>query len=150
MNNTTNEPTYVAHMRLEHRRLNEMVLKIEAKLPKAAQTEPAAVDVSQLLPLLTALRDELASHFNEEERGGCLEEAACRCPSLGQEVTSVLHEHPALVADLERIIAAIGAPSSAARSREIHQEFEGFAAALRAHEEAEDHILESGFGAAVE
>jgi hypothetical protein len=97
-----------------------------------------------------ALRDELAQHFAEEEAGGCIEEAVCRCPRLASEARHVERQHPVLLDELDGVIALarVLQPGRVGRQTLLN-EFDEFAANLKKHESAEDHILQVGFGTGI-
>jgi hemerythrin len=93
---------------------------------------------------LKQLREELARHFQEEESGGCLEEAACRCPSLAHEVTMLEGQHRTLLHQLDALITATPAKSLKV-PMELFREFE---AQLLEHEAKEETIIRHGFNVA--
>jgi hypothetical protein len=151
MNELTNGTVYVSHIRAEHHRLNQMIVQIERELP-LVQDEmlPWETHARAFREALSVLRDELAAHFLEEEQGGCLEEASCRCPSLAREAARLLEEHAVLLGELDQVIAAVAAANTARRIHELGYGFERFAKTLRRHEEDENRLLESAFGASPE
>src|SRR3954452_25357188 len=89
---------YMRHMDGQHKRLNE-------ELRRLHNESQAGVPRPVRLRDLEEMRRDLAAHFREEEDGGCLEEAVCRCPSLAHEVRMIESEHPDLVAQLDTMIA---------------------------------------------
>jgi iron-sulfur cluster repair protein YtfE (RIC family) len=140
---------YVTHLRAEHKRLREWLLSIEQQWPMERPCPAEAI--LNLLDSLSALRGELAHHFEEEERGGCLEEAVSHQPSLSHEATRLEQEHPVLLEQLERMIEKLSAVSSAMESAgTIEKNFRRFAEQLHAHETAENRILEESFGIEVD
>ncbi len=142
---------YVTHLRQEHRRLADCLHRIEQQwLLLDRHPDPAAY-MKQISDSLRALRAELAHHFVEEETGGCLEEAVTHQPSLSHEVTRLEHEHPALLAQMDRLIEKLELPNRPAGvRREIETEFQAFTQSLLAHEAAEDRVVEQSFGMTVE
>src|SRR5262245_50052025 len=94
---------YAAHLLAEHRRLHVML-----RLARAAVLQSGGPDrdatAKDVMRVLRQIRDELARHFAQEEAGGCLEEAACRCPSLSTQVRRVEAEHRTLLAELDKLI----------------------------------------------
>jgi hypothetical protein len=140
---------YVTHLRAEHKRLREWLLSIEQQWPNECPCTDKAI--FSLLDNLRALRGELAHHFEEEERGGCLEEAVSHQPSLSHEATQLEHEHPVLLEQLDQMIEKLSAVSSAMESTgTIEKNFRRFAEQLHAHEIAENRILEESFGIEIE
>ena len=141
---------YLTHLRAEHRRLREFLREIEQHW-----TEHEVVRLSELesrvIRKLEGLRAELAHHFEEEESGGCLDEAVARQPSLGQAADRLEQEHPALLKQLGQLIAQLKAASQAIQSLDDAKEsFRRFSEQLEAHESAENRILEESFGIEVE
>jgi iron-sulfur cluster repair protein YtfE (RIC family) len=134
--------TYVNHLRAEHQHLDQDVRGILSSLRamSAKQAPPG-----ELLRQLTSLRDDLRRHFTEEDAGGCLEEAVSRCPSVAEEVDSLLKQHPALLERLNRLLARIDA-----EHRELPDgfavELKQFTGELLAHEGAENQIMRRAFG----
>ena len=128
---------YVRHMDEQHKRLNEELRRLHDELQ-------AGVPRAAMLDDLEAMRRDLAAHFREEEDGGCLEEAVCRCPSLAHEVRMIESEHRDLLAQLDAMIARQQAGTIAS------SDIERFAAALDRHEAAEDHVVQHGFNVAVD
>lgn len=130
---------YAVHLKSKHRRLSELLRRIEQQREQSSH--------SDLAKSLNQLRAELSAHFDEEESGGCLEEAVVHVPNLMAEAGRVLSEHPSLLAELDRLLEQIGASEVSQLSLEVvKQEFAKFAKRLRTHEAAEDHILQKSFG----
>src|SRR5438128_1482250 len=98
-----NDGVFVEHLLAEHRRLDHLISQTLAALPAWEETD-ASSRLPQIIEGLTAIRQELAQHFHEEEEGGCLDEAVSRCPRLSREVTRVESEHSKLLADLDEMI----------------------------------------------
>lgn len=142
---------FAVHLRAEHRRLHELLRGIETGWPARGKRVLSESQTPPVIDGLEALREELARHFAQEEQGGCLEEAVCRCPSLTQEANQVEREHPLLLERLEGIIVrARSGLRTADVARETKQDFKKFARQLHAHEAAENRILASAFGTHVE
>src|SRR5262245_58501626 len=93
------------HLQAEHHHLNCALLEIRhrfADLVRSQEQEAAAV--AGIRHRLEDLQKELGSHFAEEEGGGCLEEVAARCPSLGLQIKEVMGQHPLLTQALDQLI----------------------------------------------
>lgn len=143
MNGSNQFMAFVFHMRDEHRRLNDLLTQVGAAWPQG-EGDPE----SNLGSCLSHLRGQLATHFAEEEDGGCLEEVACRRPSLGREVRRCEGEHAELLDDLDRLITQLAKePSGPQRLRTA---FDDFRSKLRRHEAEENRLLETAFGSSVE
>ena len=136
----------VSHLMAEHRRLHVML-----RLARAAVLQSGGPDrdatTEDVLRVLQQIRDELAHHFAEEESGGCLEEAACRCPSLSSHVRSVQAEHSGLLRELDLLIARCANCGDDAHERlAFERDFAELCERLHEHEAAENDLLRRGFG----
>jgi hypothetical protein len=141
---------YVKHLRMEHRRLNEVLRQISGIFVPPASLRQSSIRV-QLMNSLTELRADLSHHFAEEESGGCMEEAVSRCPGLSPDVKKVEAEHAMLLEKLDCVLQrAASLQLEAARVTVLQQEFQSFAELLKHHEAAENRILQMGFGASGE
>lgn len=142
----TNDPeeflAYLTHLRAEHRELDERLRRIEREWTgKPDQALPRVVSD------LEALRADLADHFEEEESGGCLDEAVSRQPRLGRNADRLQCEHPELLANLDRLINTLKGRAQPHQQPDASKvEFRRFAEQLHAHEAAENRILERSFG----
>ncbi len=136
---------YVEHLQEEHRRLDRVVREVQATL---AESIPSQRGTQEIVQRLSSLRDELDRHYTEEEQGGCLEEAECRCPSVAPEVQRVEGEHDALRQEMDRLVTMARTLQGLAPDLvELAQQFDLFAARLKKHEAAENRIIVYGFGA---
>jgi hypothetical protein len=137
---------YANHLLAEHRRVHGLLNRIEQQWSLTAGGPQPSGNIAALREGIEELRSELVRHFAEEEAGGVLEEAAARCPDLGREETRLEDEHAVLLADLDRIVAGLG---TAARvgliPGELKEAFERLVDSLKAHEAAENCLLEQGF-----
>ncbi len=135
----------VERLNAEHRHLGEQLRQMQAAIDGGIRSRSDADAIAQRL---FALRDELDRHFAEEERGGCLEEAVSRCPSLSRDVSRVIAEHNDLRADVDRIVGQARLLADApAVLAQLQPSFAEFATRLRAHDALESRILVYGFGA---
>ncbi len=134
----------VDHVCTEHAGLQRALQAIEAELHADEKQDPARIHDA-----LVQLRDSMARHFEEEESGGCLEEAACRCPSLAHEVTLIEREHPVLLELLDQLIDRAKRGCDGCGNANFAASFTRFAKTLRTHESAETRILEHAFGAVI-
>lgn len=135
--------SYVNHLLLEHRRLHGLLRDAR----RALAADGLRKSPTECADVLRRVRDELKSHFAEEEGGGCLAEAVSRCPALSAEVQTIEAQHPALLLRLERLLAEVAECDSSAQCRvETLLAFDDLLRELRAHEAAENNILRRGFG----
>lgn len=135
---------FVTHLRSEHAQLDHAVQLIDSELHGHDRRDPAHV-----YELMLQLRSTLAHHFEEEESGGCLEQAACQCPSLSHDVTIIEHEHPGILKLLDRLVERSSQGCDGCNNQDFVEAFTRFAKTLRAHESAETRILEQAFGTVV-
>ena len=138
--------SYVGHLLAEHRRLHVML-----RLARAAVLQSGGPDrdatTEDMLRTLRHVREELAHHFAEEESGGCLEEAACRCPALSAQVRTIEAEHQSLLAELDALIQRCGSCDQNAQQRmAFEDDFAKLCERLHQHEAAENDVLRRGFG----
>jgi hypothetical protein len=137
---------YANHLLAEHRRVHGMLSRIEQQWSLTSDGPQSSGNIAALRERIEELRSELAKHFAEEEAGGVLEEAATRCPDLGREEIQLAEEHTVLLADLDRIVAGICTATRVGLvPGELKAAFERFVDQLKAHEAAENRLLEQGF-----
>jgi len=136
-------PPCLEHLQREHQRLNHELLAIRHELTNLAEGSPGPLPV-ELIERLRWLRGELAAHFQEEETGGCLEEAVSRAPSTSVQVRQIEAEHRELLPALDRTIEA--AANSVGSCTGVAQEFADFVAKIHAHEASETRLLEYSLG----
>jgi iron-sulfur cluster repair protein YtfE (RIC family) len=137
---------YVRHMRMAHRRQNEALRAINGLLTELELPESAKA-AARLVESLQALRADLAFHFAEEESGGCVEEAVIRCPGLSPDARRAGAQHRLLLNHLNGVLQRMQelSPQSGCVAP-IREVFQQFAVALKEHENAEERILQAGFG----
>lgn len=145
MDEATGGRAYFHHLLVEHGRLNKRLLEIGHEVGDLCQDGRTQDSLAHLARQLTDLRQELQAHFAEEEAGGCLEEAVTRCPSLGIESKAILAEHPRLDRMLEKLLGQT--QNLLASPAEIRRDYQAFAEQLRAHDAAENRLLQMAFGA---
>jgi hemerythrin len=142
----TETQAYARHLLREHRRLHQMLRRVEESWPAAESARQDAVLIGRLLTAVEELRGELAKHFAEEESGGVLEEAVAREPGLGPEESRLIQEHASLLSDLDEVIAGLRSAQSAGQlTGELEQQFQSFTKRLNGHEAAENRVLAEGF-----
>ena len=136
---------YAVHLAAEHRRIADFLREIEQHFQLARADSGS--ELVTVLESLRKLRTELSIHFDEEESGGCLEEAVIHDPALAPDANRVMDEHSQLLAEVDRMIERLGALQGSADSlEELKAGFRNFVKRLRAHKRAENRILQSSFG----
>lgn len=133
---------YTDYLRLEHKQIHEVVREIEKEIQDNASVHGGL----QLAPGLGQLRELLVRHFEQEEDGGCLEQAACCCPRLSNAVTQIAAEHQTLLRQLDGLIDSAHDGLTVAEAGEFSHLFEDFTRQLKAHDAAENHVLAEAFG----
>ena len=146
MNSSDDRFVFVEHMLAEHRRLEQLIRRTLVAFPAG----PLADNAQWREPVvegLVSLRDELAHHFREEESGGCLEEAAARCPHLSTEVQEATANQARLLEPLNELIDRCQSVScrTATQAKALAQEFRQVVCELRVHEALECQIIQQGF-----
>ena len=133
---------YTDYLRLEHRQIRQVVAEIEDAI---RDTESVHGD-RQVTTKFGQLRELLVRHFQQEEDGGCLEQAVCCCPRLSTAVDQIAGEHRSLLAQLDKLINQAQNGRTAAEVGEFSRLFAAFRKHLNAHDAAENHVLEEAFG----
>jgi Hemerythrin HHE cation binding domain len=144
MNGAEDCRAYVEHLQHEHGRLHQLLLEIGHEVEKLGQAGPPSGVFDHLAQRLTDLRQQLQTHFAEEEAGGCLEEAVTRCPSLSDDSKAIVAEHPVLDRMLEQLL--VQTRKQAVSSSDFQRDYQAFAKKLHAHEAAENRLLQMAFG----
>jgi len=142
------DPVILGHILALHRDLH-----VHVHAARAAFGEPGPPDADRIQSLcdtLGLLREHLRDHFEQEERGGFLEESVTRMPRLSQAMSQVLAEHPALLAELDGLIGTlegvdISGPSAAGAWTAAERDFDRFARNLISHERNENAVVQEGY-----
>ena len=149
MNANQSHDAFIAHLRVEHRHLRELVRDVLQHLDRRSDvnTIPAS-NVQSLCTGLKSLREEVARHFRQEESGGCLEEAVSRCPSLADEAARLEKEHKELLSELDNLLAQTQRETTGEKDsvQDFESGFRQFVEQLENHEAQERRILQSAFG----
>ena len=131
------DPVILGHILAQHRELHEQL----ATARRACGAGPR-----EAVAALRTLREHLAAHFRQEERGGFLEESITRMPRLSAAARVVLGEHPSLLAELDRLIERLAVPDIPEASwNRAGRDFEDFCGHLVAHERNENAVVQEGF-----
>jgi len=142
------DPIILGHVLAEHRELFTRMQSVRAAL--ADDLPPTAARFHEIRTALADLREHLQAHFEQEERGGFMEESISRMPRLAPAATAILRQHPALLAELDALIERLaglagGGDISAEAWARAGRDFEHFATAMQAHERSENTVVQEGY-----
>ena len=101
--------------------------------------------VATLRTAFESLRDHLRTHFRQEETGGFLEESIARMPRLSAAARDVMGEHPALLAELDALLAGLETADRAGSWDRIAAAAERFCQHLLEHERHENAVVQQGY-----
>ena len=133
------DPVIMGHILAQHRELHAQLVAMRSCLAGPGRC------VAALRESLEHLRDHLRSHFRQEEAGGFLEESIARMPRLSAAARTVMAEHPALLSELDDLIATLEKADSAASWDRIADAAERFAQHLLDHERNENAVVQEGY-----
>jgi iron-sulfur cluster repair protein YtfE (RIC family) len=136
---------FVEHLVTEHRRLDQLLRQAAAVLEAAGEAEDC---LPRLTSTVAAIRCELAQHFSAEQQGGCLEEAAARCPAVSPDVRRLVTEQDELLERLDEMVVRCQTTIEPGGGKviAIEQELRLMIRELHRHETQESRIVERGFG----
>ena len=138
------DPVILGHVLAEH---HDLFLRMHTIAESFADARPPTADrTAATLESLAGLRAHLATHFEQEERGGFMEESIARIPRLAAAASAVLRQHPELLAELDALIGGLrrGDISDKAWAR-AGRDFAHFAASMKAHERSENAVVQEGY-----
>jgi hypothetical protein len=140
---------YATHLGECHRQLRSCLERIEQQWReyREEQREPGAGH-ERLVAELTELRAVLDHHFQEEEAGGCVEEAVLREPSLSPAARKLNLEDPQLIARLDDVIRRLRTVSRETQS--VEEDYQRLVGRIREHAASESRIVEQSFGIEVD
>jgi hypothetical protein len=140
--------TYTNHLQAEHHRHRDRLLRVDLSLQQGIRQ---ASELTELSANLTALRDELAKHFEREEWGGYSEEAVCRVPGSLPEFTRLSRQRREVMAGLDTLIESLPRQSlSRGEFDQLQIRYVKFVTSLDEYEAAERKLLERCFGIAID
>jgi hypothetical protein len=140
------DPAILGHLLAQHRELHTLVSAVHARLDDVAAASSATGQAASLRQPLQALRDYLYGHFQQEERGGFIEESLARIPRLADAAKGVLAEHPRLLEELDRLIESLPvADISRLQRADLEAGFERFCHHLLTHERNENAVVQEGY-----
>ncbi len=135
---------FIAAVKAEHREMHLALANLQRRL-EAIAPEQVAAKLPEMRQHFEALRKRLAAHFQEEEGGGCLEEAAARLPRLGEAVTRIEEEHPRILSALDALRQRLAGALTSEQWPDVLLAYRELATMLAQHEALENRVLEQGF-----
>lgn len=148
------DPVILGHLLQEHRELHSLLRQArqaieDETLPhrKASRgTKDSAEACERVFTALRCLREHLADHFDQEERGGFLEESLTKLPRLADDVREVLAEHPRLLSEIDGLIERVSRGDiSAAGWQALCRDVDQFVTRLVEHERRESRVVQQGY-----
>jgi hypothetical protein len=140
MINSDDCQSYLSHLQSEHHRLELLTTNIVDRFTHCDNKSWGRVDRPEIAARLSALKDELAKHIEQESRGGCVDEAVSRMPSLSSFAQKIFHENDELRERLRNVMRLVDEGSRV----EAESAFRSFAVDLRLHERHEEKLVEKG------
>ena len=143
MSDASDSSALVHQVQVQHKELHRMLDDIRLQCDRLAIPSEASAAATHLKEVVHRLQKFLQHHFQQEEEGGWLEEAAARIPRLSQSLTNLEKEHRELLGQTDRLIAHLELPPS-----ELLAAVPRFAAlidAIKTHEAREEEVLSQGF-----
>jgi hypothetical protein len=138
------DPVILGHVLAEHRELFQQIMAARTAFQNG--TVPSRSRVDATVATLRSLREHLHHHFQLEEEGGFLEESIARMPRLAAAASAILHQHPALLRELDQLIGRLSAAEiSAVEWKLATADFDRFSANMQAHERGENAVVQEGY-----
>ena len=138
------DPVIMGHVLAQHRELHEQLTAVRHAFSASAGTQPDRAAIVH--DLLGTLREHLRQHFRQEEAGGFMEESLARMPRLARAARDVIGQHPGLLVEADRLIAALPTgPATAGEWATARDAFESLAAHLLDHERQENAVVQDGY-----
>jgi len=125
----------------EHRALERVVERVEALLGRLAKGRAQPGEEVKAGGLVEELRGRLFEHLEAEETNRILEQAATVAPRFAEWVDRLLGEHDDLRAHTRALVAGTGSGDWTA----LHARFVEFRRVLRAHERAENEVVQRAY-----
>lgn len=143
------DPVILGHILQEHRELHGLLRSTREAIAAPHESPSAnavAAGCERIAQALTALREHLAEHFQQEEDGGFLEESLARLPRLASEAREVLAEHPGLLNEADRLIERTSRGDIPAQGwASLCHDVDRFATRLLDHERRENRVVQQGY-----
>lgn len=141
-----NQEVVLSHLTAEQRHLHQRLQKIQKLLNVEPQEVPRLEKMTELQQELTILRGELGELYRREEEGGLLEDAVAQRPVIGPHVMALNHEHPALLAELDRLLVFCqGVPVTRELWQMLGEQYRELKRKLCEHELQSNRLVQQGF-----
>lgn len=138
------DPVILGHILVQHRELHDRLAETRAAF--ACEDTAGARHHRVVRERLRCLREHLQRHFEQEERGGFMEESIARVPRLSSAARMVLAEHPRLLAELDGLLETLVVDDISPESwQDAGRGFAAFAEHLLAHERNENDVVQQGY-----
>ena len=127
----------------EHRELMALIHDLGERASRGSDTGEHWSE--ELGEILTRLRTTLHQHFTSEEEGPFASEFPATFPQLAGRLEDILAEHRDLMERVDHILREVNEASEKATADEvqkIRKDVRGFIEAIRAHESAENSLLQ--------
>lgn len=132
---------FLDYLAAEHRRLHQAILQVEGEFQEHWRER----DRARVKVRLADLRRQLQEHFAAEDKGGCLEEAVCRCPRLSPQVAILQHQHASILDEIDTVISRVDGENPGVEGA-VAFSFSHLIQRIAEHEQAENRVLEQAFG----
>ena len=141
-----NEETVLSHLTAEQRHLHGRLQKLQKLFTTDNNELPTPEQMNELQRELAELRRQLGELYCQEEEGGLLEEATAQRPTIGPHVMALNQEHPALLAETDRLmIYSQGTPMSAEYWQVLGEQYHALKRKLCEHELQSARLVQAGF-----
>jgi hypothetical protein len=141
-----NQETVLSHLTAEQRHLHHRLQTIHKLFTTAGDGLPTTEQLKQLRVELAQLREELGELYRREEQDGLLEEAVAQRPVIGPRVTALNQEHPALLAELDRLMTFCQAqPLTREMWLLLGEQYAELKRKLCEHEMQSNRLVQQGF-----
>lgn len=139
---------FVAAFRAEHRELHKSVQTLGRVLDKSRSWSQKASN--EAAEALAAMEKHLRRHFAQEEKGGYLEESLAVAPRFSHEAAQLLDQHSVLLRTANQALESARRSSDAQTWEKLKSEVASLIAAVLAHENAEDQIVQQALNSGEE
>ncbi len=146
MYNEIQDETLFSHLAAEYRHLWQRICRLRKFLDIHAESFTSSDLVEELEHDLIDLRSQLSKHFEREEEGGLLDDAAASRPTIGQQIDALFKEHKPLLRDLDQLlIYSRGKPIDKQHWELVREEARSLLDRISDHQKRSDLLIQQGF-----